>query len=247
MSEEKKETHHSEPKKSNPPVTGRSPGEIRHNDIVHFIVNVRKLSSQTINIERNMRQIKNMANVIFRHYIGYTAKGEYRIKHRKERCFSEDVARLGLEDPFDNVLTVTSSEKVVKDAQPAEKIKEHGHFLNEDDRPVESAPENVTIEGTFQTAQSDDRADLPVVDLTDFVPPDDNELEFFATSEENLSESCMSEGEQISSITISPDGEVLQSGKESGEASSITITPDGEVLQNDDGSEEALKDKDDMD
>ena len=187
--------------KSIPPATGRTPAEIRHNDIVSFIVNVRKLSAQTLNIERNMRQIKNMSNTIFRHYIGYTSKGEYRIKHRKERCFSEEVARLGLDDPFDNVLTVTSSEKIAKAC---------GNSSGESSPPDSSKKNEPVSDENVEAHSTDDDSpasgdQVPVVDLTDFVPVEQEEFEFLETSSENLSqESCSG------AITFTPDGDVVQ-------------------------------------
>jgi len=117
--------HHSDVVEQNASVladkpASRSESEIRHNDIVSFITAVRKLSCQTINIERNMRQIKNMSNVIFRHYVGYTAKAEYRLKFRNERCFSDDIERCGLDDPFGYVQGVSSSDDVARPIDPAD-------------------------------------------------------------------------------------------------------------------------------
>ncbi len=82
-------------------VTKRHPDEIRENDIVSFILTVRKLSCQNTDAKKNMARIKSLANTLFRHYIGYTARGEYRLKNKNERCFAEDVASSGIENPFD--------------------------------------------------------------------------------------------------------------------------------------------------
>lgn len=87
-------------------VTKRHPDEIRENDIVNFIITVRKLSCQTTDLNRNMKRIKNLANTIFRHYIGYTARGEYRLKSKDERCFSEEVKEKGIENPFGKLRSV---------------------------------------------------------------------------------------------------------------------------------------------
>ena len=87
-------------------VSKRSPEEIRENDIVNFIVQVRKLSCQSTDLARNMMRIKNLANTIFRHYIGYTARGEYRLKAKDERCFADDLEKKGIRRPFGRMRSV---------------------------------------------------------------------------------------------------------------------------------------------
>jgi hypothetical protein len=188
----------------------RNPSEIRANDILSFIIGVRKLSAQTLNVDRNMRQIKNMSNVIFRHYIGYTAKGEYRLKHRKERCFSDEVKLLGLEDPFDYVQAVSSSEKIGKitdrrlPVTPPKRGRKDVRALN-----VPAGSEDNT----------DSTKGLPLVDLTDFVPDpvvsgSDLVIEEFPAG--TLSANCTdldaifgNSGEVLPSVaTFQPDGTV---------------------------------------
>lgn len=66
-----------------------TPDEIRENDLVHFIVNVRKLAAATTDPARNLKLIFNLANTVFRHYIGYAGGGAYRLKLRGEACVAE--------------------------------------------------------------------------------------------------------------------------------------------------------------
>lgn len=66
-----------------------TPDELRENDLVHFIVNVRKLAASTTDPARNLKLIFNLANTVFRHYIGYAGGGAYRLKLRGEACVAE--------------------------------------------------------------------------------------------------------------------------------------------------------------
>ena len=67
-----------------------SPEQLRENDIVHFIVNVRKISATTTDPQRSLKLVFNLANTMFRHYIGYAGAGAYRLKLRGERCVAAD-------------------------------------------------------------------------------------------------------------------------------------------------------------
>jgi len=73
--------------------------KIPESELAHFIVTVRLLASKEHGsrreYERVMRKIKNMANKLFRDYVGYTPEGAYRIKPKGERCFQEAVEELG--------------------------------------------------------------------------------------------------------------------------------------------------------
>ena len=166
------------------PAGPRTPAEIRENDILSFIVGVRKLSCQTVNIDRNMRQIKNMANVIFRHYIGYTAKSEYRIKHRKERCFSDEIRRLGLEDPFDGAHNVTSSEKVgrviesVSDSPESVPVVDLTNFIADSvvagsSLVVEEYPEGTLSENCCDSSENSNGGDLSLPFSDDDLPAEE--------------------------------------------------------------------------
>ena len=107
-------------------VTKRSSDEIRENDIVSFIVTVRKLSCQTTDYVRNMQRIKNLANTIFRHYIGYTARGEYRLKSKDERCFSDEVKEKGIENPFGKMRAVNPRLDKLEDVDMVELVENAG-------------------------------------------------------------------------------------------------------------------------
>ena len=107
-------------------VTKRSADEIRENDLVHFIITVRKLSCQTTDYARNMQRIKNLANTIFRHYIGYTARGEYRLKSKDERCFADEVKEKGIDNPFGKMRSINPRLEKLAEVDMVELVENAG-------------------------------------------------------------------------------------------------------------------------
>ncbi len=72
---------------------------IPEDELAHFILQVRMLSSKEYPTpaerERGMKKIRQLANKLFRDYMGYYPDGRYRIKAKGERCFAEAVAAMG--------------------------------------------------------------------------------------------------------------------------------------------------------
>lgn len=68
-------------------------------EIARFIATVRQLVSREYStkpeMERVFRRIKNLSGKLFRDYVGYTPRGEYRLKQKGERVFHDMVKELG--------------------------------------------------------------------------------------------------------------------------------------------------------
>ena len=71
-------------------------------DIAYFIVQVRKLCSQSYrskgDYSRVMHRLKNLSTRLYRDNIGYRPDGSYCLKPSGKRVFSEEVAKLGGRD-----------------------------------------------------------------------------------------------------------------------------------------------------
>ncbi len=74
----------------------RWPCPVPENELVHFIVNVRFWCNREMEPSRRLKMIKNLADRMFRSYIGYRLDGSRRLKARGERCFSDAVKRTGV-------------------------------------------------------------------------------------------------------------------------------------------------------
>lgn len=94
---------------------------IPQDELINFIVKVRYYSSQTTDTKRWLGQIRNLANHMYRSYIGYTARGEYRVKAKGEHVFAEDLAQREGEDPFRSI--AVENERLAALAGEMEKIK----------------------------------------------------------------------------------------------------------------------------
>lgn len=67
--------------------------KVSERDFIHFIVQVRQWSAAEGNERRNMGLIRNLANKMYRDYIGYNYRGEHRLKARGEAIFAESRQR----------------------------------------------------------------------------------------------------------------------------------------------------------
>lgn len=76
--------------------------DIPEDELAHFLVQVRLLVHKdygsVAEYERLMKKLRALSNKMFRDYVGYTARGRYRIKKKGERCFAESVAAAGGRD-----------------------------------------------------------------------------------------------------------------------------------------------------
>src|SRR5688572_20294813 len=73
--------------------------DIPEDELAHFLIQVRMLVHKDYasvpEYERLMKKLRSLSNKMFRDYVGYTARGRYRIKKKGERCFAESVAATG--------------------------------------------------------------------------------------------------------------------------------------------------------
>lgn len=67
--------------------------KVPEGELAEFIVKTRHLSSKTTDAKRGLTLIRNMANRLYRDYIGYTASGDYRLKRKGEPVFAKARAR----------------------------------------------------------------------------------------------------------------------------------------------------------